>query len=355
MAVTDWRKPHVRARRRITQLVRATCQTIGRYRSYSAAEKATKPNDRVDFLGDVPRGAGGHPFQHRASYVLSRPAVEMVQDVTYTPRGHAWAMGCLEQRLSVRLPSVPEILSGVPLKDAGTLEQAWLVESETPYTYGDWVGDHMRALVEADPNIGPVVLSAELAGKAYVQRDLARLGLTLIAADQPLHLKTAHVLRKQIPSYYWGRPQVDAYRRRLDIDPVAPRKGSLLYLSREGMASEAVDRVYPSARVADIVRELGGKVFDTRQASPETFLDLASSAETVIADQGSAIFGVLQWQTRNLIEITTEDWWHNANLFFAKASGVESYAVLVCDRYRDDQIRPRLMELLDQTGFFGRR
>jgi capsular polysaccharide biosynthesis protein len=207
--------------------------------------------------------------------------------------------------------------------------------------------------VEATEPVQRLLLPASLGRKSYVQRDLDRLGIPFVVADQPTYVARAHVLAKQIPSYYWGPAQVAAYRRTFGLTPSSPQPGSLLYLSREGVQSEAIGREYPSAQVAEIVRRLGGTVFDTRQASPQAFAELAPLAETVVADQGSALFGVLQWQTTRVLEITTDRWWHNANLFFARASGVEGYAVLVCERYDAVGLQKRMIQLLDEIGFFA--
>lgn len=294
MAVADWRKPHIRMKNKLTHFVRKGCEVAGRYQGYSLAELETAQSDRVDFIGDIPSVAGLNPYQHREYYVLDRPSVETIQNVVYTPAGHAWVNGKLIERLSVREPSVREMLAGEPKKTGTSLKEAWLIEGKTPFTYGDWVGDHVRALVEADQDIDLVVLPLFLAEKTYVQRDLANLGIELRAADEPINIEPAHVLRKTVPSYYWGPQQVDAYRHRFNTKLHTPQKGSLIYLSRANFISEVVDRTYPSAAIADYLQKLGGKVFDTRQASPEAFEKIADSVETVIADQGSAIFGVLQ-------------------------------------------------------------
>lgn len=298
-----------------------------------------------------PLAPGTERVQRRVRYAIPRPATEMARDVIYCPSGHAWHEGALIERFSIRAPSLVEALKRPRSGQAEPIAEAWLIESETPYTYGDWVGDGIRALVKADPRIGPVLLPKFLAEKSYVRRDLERLGLTWISADRPFRIAQAHVLRKQVPSYYWGPDEVAAYRSRFAIKPVPPRPGSLVYLSRENIVSEAIPRSYPSRQVAQIVERLGGTVFDTRQASPEAFRDLATEVDTVIADQGSAIFGVLQWQTRRILEITTEHWWHNSNLFLSKGAGVEAYAVLVSDRYDALGFERQLLRLLDEIGY----
>jgi len=75
--------------------------------------------------------------------------------------------------------------------------------------------------------------------------------------------------------------------------------------------------------------------------------------ETVIADQGSALFGVMHWQTKNVIELTRRDWWHNANLFIAKASGVERYAVIEIDGLDEAALRARIEGRLREFGVLG--
>ncbi|WP_198133224.1 glycosyltransferase 61 family protein [Roseobacter sp. AzwK-3b] len=352
MPAQDWRRPGIRLKNRLTRPIRKAMEITGRSKDYAACETVKTTGATVSFIGDVPSVAGLQNSQNALSYAQPRPMVETLDKILYTPSGNAWHNGCLLRKASSRRPSIREILDRPKVNQAHIVEQAYIIESETPYTYGDWVGDHIRALVEAPLDIRHVVLPLDLAQKSYVQRDVGRLGFTLVPADKPLMILKAHVLRKQLPSYYWGKAQVNAYRDRFQVRLIEPQPGSLIYLSREGIKSEAVDRVYPSAQIAGIVRRLGGEVFDTRYASPEAFARIALRAETVIADQGSAIFGVLQWQTKNLIEITTENWWHNANLFFAHASGIENYAVLVSDRYQGAALENRLMELLSDVGFY---
>jgi hypothetical protein len=77
---------------------------------------------------------------------------------------------------------------------------------------------------------------------------------------------------------------------------------------------------------------------------------MAPQMETVIADQGSALFGVIHWRTKNVIELTRRDWWHNANLFIAKASGVQNYAVIAVDGLDEAALRKRIAGHLRDFG-----
>jgi hypothetical protein len=135
---------------------------------------------------------------------------------------------------------------------------------------------------------------------------------------------------------------VAAYRNAFKFHPAAAAQGSISYLGRFGTVSESVQRRYPSELVADVVRSLGGVVFDARQADPRRFEDLAETTETVIADQGSALFGVMQWRTRSVIELAHSWWWHNANLFIANGAGVENYAVIHLDETSESQLGDRI-------------
>jgi hypothetical protein len=194
------------------------------------------------------------------------------------------------------------------------------------------------------------VLPGFLAEKPYVSRDVAALGHEIVAVDAPTLIERAQVLRKQLPSYYWGAGDVGAYRSAFKITPPPARKRSITYLGRFGTVSESVQRDYPTEIVASIVKSLGGGVFDTRQSSPDAFNEMAPDMETVIADQGSALFGVMHWRTKNVIELTRRDWWHNANLFIAKGAGVENYAVIAVDDLDESALRTRIEGHLCEFG-----
>jgi hypothetical protein len=149
-----------------------------------------------------------------------------------------------------------------------------------------------------------------------------------------------------IPSYYWKKTDVDLYRNKLKIEIRNPKPGSIVYLSREKFISEIVDRIYPSRAISNLILGLGGRLFDTKFASPSEFFDISRNVETIVADQGSAIFGVLQWRSKHVIEVTTDRWWHNANLFFSKSSGVEKYSVVVCDNKTDQEVVESVASLI---------
>ncbi|MFC2951749.1 hypothetical protein ACFOOP_07400 [Marinicaulis aureus] len=338
----DWTNPAVRLKNAIVAPARRAAALAGRWTPYAAAELETRQTQTLTLSGDKPE-------QKRLVYAAPRPESETVQNLLYTAEGMGVADGRIVERFSIRAPSLPEILK-TPAAPARRIAQGTVIEAETPYTYGDWVGDFICALVCAEKIAEPMVMPASLAGKPYVKRDIAALGLTMEVAEAPVLIEQATVLRKRIPSYYWSEKEVSAYRKAFDLTPPPAREGSITYLGRFGTVSESVQRDYPTEETAAIVKSLGGDVFDTHNSSPEVFNDMAANMETVIADQGSAIFGVMHWRTKNLIELTRRDWWHSANLFIAKGAGVENYAVIAVDDLDEAALRARIEEHLKEFG-----
>lgn len=330
----DWTNPAVRLKNAVAAPARRALALAGRWEPNAAADLETVQTETLTLAGDKPE-------QRRLVYAAARAESETVENLLYTPHGHGVADGKIIERFSVRAPSLPEILK-TPKAPARTIRTGTVIEAETPYTYGDWVGDFIRALVTAQKVPAPVVLPPFLAEKTYVRRDIAALGHVIEIADAPLLIEQARVLRKTIPSYYWSARDVDAYRKAFKVSPPPAQQSSITYLGRFGTVSESVQRDYPTETVAGIVKSLGGEVFDARQSSPEKFDELAPQMETVIGDQGSALFGVMHWRTKNVIELTRRDWWHSANLFIAKASGVENYAVIAVDDLDEAALRARI-------------
>ncbi|WP_375201303.1 hypothetical protein [Hyphococcus sp.] len=338
----DWTNPAVRVKNAIVAPAKRALALAGRWTPNSPADLETTQSQTLTISGDKPE-------QRRLIYTQPRPESECIENLLYTAEGMGVAGGRIVERYSVRAPSLPEILK-TPKAPARRIAQGTVIETETPYTYGDWVGDVICSLVCAERIDGPVVMPAFLAEKPYVKRDLAALGLAMEVAEAPVLIEQATILRKRIPSYYWSEKEVAAYRKAFHLTPPPAREGSITYLGRFGTVSESVQREYPTEETAAIVQSLGGAVFDTRKASPEMFDNMAADMETVIADQGSAIFGVMHWRTKNLIELTRRDWWHSANLFIAKGAGVENYAVIAVDDLDEGALRARIEGHLKEFG-----
>ena len=339
----DWRHPLVRLRVMIAAPLQKFLAGLGAWRALVPEETETVQADEVAVAGD-------RETQRRLVYKTPRPEYLDVENLIYTPKGLALHEGRYTARYSIRPPSTAEILKTPKTAPDNSIPQGTILECETPYTYGDWVGDYVLSLVTQDNLIEPLLLPAFLAEKSYVIRDVEALGIAYQIIEAPIRVEKARVLRKRVPSYYWGPEHVTAYRNRFHVSPPPATPGSILYLGRFDTVSEAAQRVYPSQEVARIVESLGGKAFDTRNASPALFNELAPQMETVIADQGSAVFGVMHSQTKNLIELAEDDWWHNANLFIANGAGVKNYAVIHIYNKTEADLRARIERHLRDFG-----
>ncbi|WP_428407725.1 hypothetical protein [Hyphococcus sp.] len=339
----DWRHPLVRARVAVAAPLQKALAGAGAWRPLMPEELDTVQTDEIPVAGD--RAA-----QRRLIYKTPRPEYLDIDNLIYTPKGLALHDGKYTARYSIRPPSTAEIIKTPKHAPAKTLPRGTVVECETPYTYGDWVGDYVLSLVTQDNLVEPLLLPEFLAHKSYVVRDVEALGIQYVVVSEPVRVEKARVLRKRVPSYYWGPQEVASYRERFHVTPPPAKPGSILYLGRFDTVSEAAQRVYPSQEVARIVESLGGKVFDARNASPSAFNELAPQMETVIADQGSAVFGVMHAQTKNLIELAEDDWWHNANLFIANGAGVKNYAVIHIYNKTEADLRARIEGHLRDFG-----
>lgn len=327
----------------VAEPLQKSLAALGRWEAVSADEKERVQTETIPVSGD-------RKPQRRLVYKTPRPEFLDIEDVYYTPKGLALKDGRFVARYSIRPPSTAEILTSPKHPPAKEIDQGTLIETETPYTYGDWVGDYVLSLITTENLVEPLVLPGALAAKAYVIRDVEALGINYMVANEMLRLKKARVIRKRVPSYYWGPEHVAAYREKFNVIPPSARQGSIIYLARFDTVSEAAQRDYPSEETARITKSVGGNVFDTRDASPKKFDELAPEMETVIADQGSALFGVMHAQTKNVIELAQDDWWHNANLFIANGAGVQNYAVIHIYNKTEDDLRARIEGHLKEFG-----
>ena len=194
----DWRHPLVRLRIAVAGPIQKALALAGRWAPLSKAETATHQTDGLAVAGD-------RPTQHRLVYTNAREEFVDATNITYTPSGIAYEKGKCITRYSLRAPSTAEILSPPDPASTNSIPTGTIVEMETPYTYGDWVGDYIRALITTDKITTPLILPSFLASKSYVRRDVEALGIDYVIANEPMRIEKARILRKKIPSYYWGR------------------------------------------------------------------------------------------------------------------------------------------------------
>lgn len=312
---------------------------------------------RAPEIGEVPEGSVLNA-RRRQNYVCSRafarprPVSETREDVLYSEEGLAWYRGRLDERLSIRpIRSLRLVLQRPRRRAARRFERATLIQGEWPDTYGDWVSEQIRciALAGGVPE-APLLLPGFLGRRAYVRHELDRLGIAHVTLDGPALIERAAVLRKPTPLTFWREDEVAAYRQLFRLDPPLPRAGSILYLSRAGVRSEQARaaRDYRSDVIAEAVRAMGGTVAETAVMRFEDFTPLAEAAETVVADHGAAMFNMMQWRPRNVVEIVTDSWWSPCFVVLGLACDVREHVVLRSDEGSDEALKARV------TGWLSR-
>jgi hypothetical protein len=308
------------------------------------------------FYGDIPvvhrsraigaldlaeASAGSDPvnFVCAEDYDEPRPTHTMHRNLTYTPSGYAWVNRRLDVALSAKAPGsarallIDRLLVDGTVGDGNIVEEATIIQSQYPFTYGDWTSEQMKSIALCPDFPRPLLLPADIGNRAYVKSELVQLGIDYVSVERPMLIRRATVLHKTRPITLWDKSDVRAYRKLFNIQPPPARPGSILYLSRAGVRSEQriAERRFPSEMIAGIVASLGGKVVVTNGMARQDFSELASDAETVIADHGAALFNILQWNTRNLVEIVTDSWWSRCFVFLGTSCGVANHAVVRCD------------------------
>ncbi|MEL6642356.1 MAG: hypothetical protein AAFQ79_00365 [Pseudomonadota bacterium] len=322
------------------------------------------PNRRVDpfpypmqslrAASDTPRGRYRDNFITMPDYAVERPMTTTANGVLYMPNGIAWhERAACEEFSTGRLVRAEQILPFPDKEGAARIPEGTIIQCQHGRTWGDFVSEQVKALVlcrhrgVSFPE--PVVLPAAYAHKAYVRPQLDRLGITYMFAETPVLIERATVLLKQNYSVIWTPEDIEAWRTANRIDPVAPRRNSITYLSRKGVQSELhTDRTYDSEQTGRIVEELGGRVVETQQCGFDDFGALAPDADIIIADHGSALFNMLQWRTRAVIEIVSDDWWDPNFTFFGVTMGIEDHITIRGDGLSEDQMREKLTYYVDR-------
>jgi hypothetical protein len=118
----------------------------------------------------------------------------------------------------------------------------------------------------------------------------------------------------------------------------------LTYLSRFGVKSDAYDRAYPSEVIEGLVSSLSGKIIRTAIASDEDYAAAAEDVETVIADFGSAILNLINWNVKRLIIIYSPDWLDVAPFFLCKALNIVEIHLIDHTRYESNKMKDRIVE-----------
>ena len=269
-------------------------------------------------------------------------------DLVVTPSGVSWTGAIVDLDSSSPPPeSLKRFLPGLNRFNPERIAEATVVQAEYSGTYGDWVTCYLRPIVLADRLVEPLLLPPILKTRDYVAVDLARLGIAHRFCDRPIKVAKCLVLRRRTTSLVWTSDEARDFRDRMRIRPDPPEPGSLIYLSRVGVKSNSdlspsVRRETRSELIERTIREMGGTVVRTEGLLFDDFARYASRAETVVADHGAALYNLLQWNTRNVVEIAAEDWWLCCFLSLSTALGVERHTIIRAGLYDDAALVERL-------------
>lgn len=337
--------PVAQLRDRVSSIWRGAGSVLNFYERMLSEEKEVVEGDVAPFKGDIPLGAGDTHNQISLNFARPRPVMERVENLVVTPEGAGWKDGRLVERYSASKPGL-RMLAGKRRPDR-VAPKGYFVQSEHTDTFGDWMSEYLSPLAHLPEITAPVYLPRALARKPYVRRDGERTGIEFTEIEAPILIRDAIVVRQQRFIRYWREKDVEALSRLLSVRAVTPKQGSMLYLSRHGEVSEVADRTHPSLMVEEIVKERGGVVLRTKDASLEKYLEAAQWAETILFDHGSAAYNMIYWSPRRAIEFASDAWWMNSFLFFANASGVKDYTLICTDRGNLDSVRDRINAALD--------
>ena len=358
---------------------------IGKYHPLSEAETQCVKGKLLTYIGDIPifpakisvvetaQNFTSEKSRYSLSYKLPRNSQEKVQNLIYTQQGMGWLKGKIYDKFSLwdavtyiqhsplnddknkiseifdSISNINNLFSTPRTDELEKIPAGTIVESENLRTYGDWILDYLASLTSV-PILPPLIIP-EVINFKYVQHDLKKLGIEFRIIQTPVLIRDALVIRKTIPKHYVTSKEAQSYRDLAGINPSQPKPNSIIYLSRANVVSYAPksgkNRSYPNALVAEIIQDLGGKIVYTDQTTYQEYCDLALEAETVIADHGGAMSNLLLWNTKNVIELFSNEWWSDCYLCLSKELGIKNYALLNIDDIDAAGIRMRIFKLLD--------
>jgi len=323
--------PLARLRTRVSSIWRGALQLVGRYEPISVAERAVVKGDATPFKGDIPVYAGKLHSQTRLRFSSAPAPLEDVDNLVFTSVGAGWRDGVLYEKYCASKPGLKMILSGAGASSAQRVPAGIVIQSEHTDTFGDWMAEYLAPLARAGVLDAPVFLPKSIASKPYAIRDIERLGLNAVVVDTAVMIEKAKVIRQPKTIRYWTREDVDALGRFIKAAPRDPAPGSIVYLSRHGEKSGVATRTHKNELLETLITAKGGKVLRTSEVGYEDYVAAAQFAETVVFDHGSAGYNMIYWRPKRVIEITTDDWWMNAFLFFSDAMGVRDYTIIRVD------------------------
>ncbi len=289
------------------------------------------------------------------SFVASRdlyatPANYFASNVTYTSRGYAWVGRCLDRSASsANIRSPLRFFKEISIRPSRRIKEGTIVQSTTPFTYGDWAGDQRNSIVSAKKFPTPLILPSWIGNRPYVKKDLSDLGVEYILADSDIFIRKAYVLQKKSRCNLLFEDDVQAYKAAYNSPDVTPKPGSIVYLSRGSFSRlfEMAGRNYPSEIIGRIVEELGGRVIDTNGKDRKYYQKIADEADIVIADHGGALFHIMEWKPRVVIEIVEDGWWWPCFVFLSAACGAVYHGIIRSSHRSESELRKQITEHIE--------
>lgn len=299
----------------------------GRYRHYNSLG-SFPAGPPVPFEGDNPVSAESN-VETRRQIDPEAIAVKTVENITYTRFGQTWVGGRLMREYGAKEPSFRDLIG--PGRPKSELDRATIVQSFWATTYGDWVGEHLSSLIYFGCPKPPLALPGFLEDRPYVRRDCERLGLKVAFIDDTTLIRNCVILPKVRHGNYFRSDDPRRFCEAFGVAPVAPRAGSIVYLTRRRAVSYGPARHHPFEEILAAVAEIGARVIDTDDLTFDGWVALGAEAETVIADHGAALFNMMYWRPRCVIELFSGGWWNNSFLFVGAAVGVERHFLFNTD------------------------
>lgn len=316
-------------------------EAAGRYRHYN--RPPSRPSGPpVAFEGDNP--VTGELSQTRHVVDPATISIETVENVAYTRFGQAWIDGCLMRQYSAKSPSYRDLLGSGGISE--TLENATIIQSFLALTYGDWMGEHLSSLIYFGCPVQPLALPGFLEERRYVRRDCERLGLDVRFIKQTTRIRNCVVLPKVRQGNYFMRDDPRRFCEAFAVAPRKPRPGSIVYLTRRRASSYGPARRHPFEEISAVMDEIDARIIDTDEMSFDGWLALGEEADIVIAEHGAALFNMMFWRPRCVIELFSGRWWNNSFLFVGEAVGVERHFLFNTDGLDRSAIARRIKSAL---------
>jgi len=263
------------------------------------------------------------------------------KNIRYSRNGFAWSGRAVDVVASACTSgTLTALLREAPTKVDYWIDQGTIIGSVHPMTYGDWVLEHVSALARSTDFPRPLVLPKFMEARPYVTKELAALGINPLFPERAIGIRTTTVLHKVHNGTLLLEHDVTAMRRLFATPEVRPPRGRIVFLSRAGVISdnELAGRDYKSERTERIVANLGGNIFRTKNMSADDFMSVGALADIVIADHGAALFNMIHWRPRAVIELVTTDWWCNCFCFLSSACAVEYHGIINIENKSDNEL-----------------